>query len=208
MAMQPTIYQGDVLIKGNSDPATFGNGSLTVEGDLTVLGAQSNHQVETFIVKDNIIAIGEPPVVAGKDGGSIISRHIDDITNGPVIESGTAQAGSAATITLDPGANGASGFYNKWYIKITAGPGVGEKKLITGYVGASRIATVGSAWSVTPTAASSYELFNKARIGMIFDETNDEVAMIATVDDHTASNPTVSDYCDMHVGRIIQEIAQ
>jgi hypothetical protein len=209
-----TVFEGDVKIKPNVQPNTFGHGDLEVcrdviiRGDLTVQGEQSDHQVTTFIVEDNIIAVGQPPTGAGKDGGMMISRHIDDITAGKVAESGTAQSGTLNTITLTAGANGTDDHYNNWYIQVVAGPGTGEKKVITDYTGATTLATVDSDWSVTPTAASDYELYNKARIGMIWDETNDEAAFIGTTDDHNALNPIINTYCDLHVRRIIQEHAQ
>ncbi len=207
---QVTIFENDVKIKSSVQPSVYGKGDLEVEGDtlirgnLTVQGVQSDHQVDTFIVEDNIIAIGQPPTTAGTDGGALISRHIDDITSGKVAESGTAQGGASSTITLSLLANSTNGYYNNWYIKITAGPGTGEKKVITAYVGATRVATVESAWTVTPTAASTYNLYNKARIGFLWNETVDEAEIVGTVDNHTAENITVNAYCDLHVQRIIQ----
>ena len=207
---QVTIFENDVKIKSSVQPSVYGKGDLEIEGDtlirgnLTVQGIQSDHQVDTFIVEDNIIAIGQPPTTAGTDGGVLISRHIDDITSGKVAESGTAQGGAASTITLSLSANSANGYYNNWYIKITAGPGVGEKKVITAYVGATRVATVDSAWTVMPTAASTYNLYSKARIGFIWNETVDEAEIVGTVSVHTDENIVVNNYCDLHVQRVIQ----
>ena len=211
---QVTIFENDVKIKSSTQPSVYGKGDLEVEGDtllrgnLTVQGIQSDHQVDTFIVEDNIIAIGQPPITAGTDGGILISRHIDDITSGKVAESGTAQGGSASTITLSLLSNSTNGYYINWYIKITAGPGVGEKKVITAYNGATKIATIDSAWITIPTVASTYNLYSKARIGFIWNETVDEAEIVGTVDTHTAENITVNTYCDLHVQKIIQEQKQ
>lgn len=69
---------------------------------------------------------------------------------------GTAQAGAASTITLAAGSNTTNGFYNQQYVYINGGTGIGQRKRITGYVGATKVATVDSAWTTNPDAASTY----------------------------------------------------
>lgn len=45
-------------------------------------------------------------------------------------------------------------------IKIVAGPGLGQERTITGYNGATKVATINSAWTVRPTNKSVYSLGN------------------------------------------------
>ena len=208
MSSHPTVFKGNVHIQPNVDSAAFGDGSLTVEGDLLVKGVRSEHQVDIMVIEDNLTALNEPPQTPGRDGGIIISRHIDDFTTGPVAESGTAQGGSFTNITLDASANAADNYYNNWYIKITAGPAVGEIKEITDYIGATKIATVDTSWTVVPTAASTYELYNKLRVVAMFDESEKEFAIVATTDDHTVDVVDIKGYCNLHVGKIIQGVAE
>jgi hypothetical protein len=75
---------------------------------------------------------------------------------------GTAQGGGASTITLASGASSSNSVYsaanrNQW-IWITGGTGAGQVRRITGYVGATRVATVDVEWVTVPDATSTYEV--------------------------------------------------
>ncbi len=72
------------------------------------------------------------------------------------VDTGTAQGGGAASITLATSASGTDGAYVGMEVMITAGTGVGQSCTITAYAGATRIASVASAWSVVPDATSVY----------------------------------------------------
>ena len=74
----------------------------------------------------------------------------------PNTNSGTAQAGAASTITLASAASTTDDFYNGQKITLTGGTGSGQDAWITDYVGSTRVATVDSAWSVTPDATTTY----------------------------------------------------
>ena len=88
-------------------------------------------------------------------------EHIDVTAGGSGYRSdtGTAQAGSTSqTIVLKTGANTNDDYYNSMTVYISDGPGAGEMKTITDYTGSTRTATVDSAWTVTPTSTSVYEV--------------------------------------------------
>jgi hypothetical protein len=111
------------------------------------------------------------PPVGITAAASGIATHIvvNDGTNiygattfGPTSASGTAQAGAASTITLAATASAADGFYAGYGIRITAGPGVGQVRIISGYAGATRVATISNAWTTQPTSTSTYEIFGLA----------------------------------------------
>lgn len=70
----------------------------------------------------------------------------------------TAQAGAAATITLDAAASAVDDFYNNLIIGIVSGTGAGQGRLITDYVGATKVATVNTAWATNPDATSVFVL--------------------------------------------------
>jgi hypothetical protein len=59
---------------------------------------------------------------------------------------GLAQAGTATTITLDAGAAAVDDLYRYRYIDLIDGTGVGQRRLITQYVGSTKVATVNRAW--------------------------------------------------------------
>lgn len=83
----------------------------------------------------------------------------DDTSYYQVIQTatqGTAQGGGGATITLATSASSEDGAYNGMTITLTAGTGAGESGVIFSYDGASRTATLQTAWTTTPDATSVY----------------------------------------------------
>lgn len=77
-----------------------------------------------------------------------------------VVRANTAQAGAASTITLDASASASDDTYNGMGITITSGTGVDQVREITDYVGATKVATVDSAWSTQPDSSSVFEIGN------------------------------------------------
>lgn len=71
---------------------------------------------------------------------------------------GVAVAGGASTITLAVGASAVDGAYVPLRIRITGGTGNGQVRVITGYVGATKVATVTPAWVTPPDATSNYSI--------------------------------------------------
>lgn len=74
-------------------------------------------------------------------------------------ESGTAQAGGATTITLAADESAVDDAYNGKQIEITGGTGSGQVRIISDYVGSTKVATVSAAWDTNPDATSTYEIF-------------------------------------------------
>lgn len=85
------------------------------------------------------------------------------------IRSNTAQAGAASTITLDAAASATDSFYNKGLLVILSGTGAGQARWITGYVGATKVATVDSAWLTNPDATSVFGIIPKNLAGQLLD---------------------------------------
>jgi hypothetical protein len=75
-----------------------------------------------------------------------------------IITEGTAQAGTANTITLAAGESSVDDIYRGDRIVIFAGTGVAEHGIITSYNGTTKVATMSENWVVTPDATSEYEL--------------------------------------------------
>ena len=74
------------------------------------------------------------------------------------IRSATAQNGTANTITLDTSSDSLTSYYNEMQIEILSGTGSGQTKTISAYDGSTKIATVDSAWSVTPNSTSVFKI--------------------------------------------------
>lgn len=89
---------------------------------------------------------------------TIVSGLRYDKPRGTVFTTGTAQGGAPTTITLASGASSANARYNEAVVTITAGTGTGQSKVITDYVGSTRVATIDGTWSAAPDATSVYEI--------------------------------------------------
>jgi hypothetical protein len=77
----------------------------------------------------------------------------EDIISAPVL-SGTAQAGASTTITLASTASATDDIYKDSTIVL----GDGQERFITGYVGATKVATVHLPWASNPTSSTAYYL--------------------------------------------------
>ena len=77
---------------------------------------------------------------------------------------GTAQAGSAGSITLAAGASSTDDYYSGMVITLTGGTGDGSKGVITDYVGSTKVATVQkSTAAFTPDGTSTYSIESNVR---------------------------------------------
>jgi len=83
------------------------------------------------------------------------SFDFDDII---LTRQNTAQAGGASTVTLDAGASADNDTYNNLEIHIISGTGAGQSNTITDYVGSTKVATVGTAWTTQPDATSVFRI--------------------------------------------------
>lgn len=87
------------------------------------------------------------------------SGHVSAGTFGrlaQVIRDNTAQAGAAGTITLDASASASDDFYNNTIIQITGGTGAGQSRIISDYVGSTKVATVNGNWVTNPSSDSVF----------------------------------------------------
>ena len=77
------------------------------------------------------------------------------------IETGTAQAGGASTITLRAGASAVDNLFKDQAIFITGGTGAGQTNRITAYNGTTKICSTGTAWVTQPDNTSIYECLGR-----------------------------------------------
>jgi len=98
------------------------------------------------------------PLVADATNLNLSVEVLSQTEGGLVVQSGIAQSGGAATITLASSASSNDDVYNGLQISLTGGTGDGEALVITDYDGASRLATVASSWTMQPDATTRYEI--------------------------------------------------
>lgn len=75
------------------------------------------------------------------------------------IRTGTAQAGSSNSITLDASASATNDFYNGATIYLTGGTGAGQYAVITDYVGATKVASIVTTWRTDPDATTTFAIY-------------------------------------------------
>ena len=73
------------------------------------------------------------------------------------------QAGGASQATLDASASATDDYYNGDVLMLVGGTGVGQSRVITDYTGGTKVATVGSSWSVNPDSTTRYVIMPGAR---------------------------------------------
>ena len=74
------------------------------------------------------------------------------------LHSGTAQAGTATTITLAAGADGGDGIYNRNLIIIVGGTGAGQTRTIADYNNTTKVCIIDRNWRINPDATSEYQI--------------------------------------------------
>ena len=79
------------------------------------------------------------------------------------LDHGYAQAGAVGSITLKSDSSAINDFYKDCEVMITAGTGAEQQRLVTGYTGASQLATVSPNWKTAPDNTSIYHIKYAAR---------------------------------------------
>lgn len=94
--------------------------------------------------------------------GSVNGTVNVSLATGGYLESATpatAQGGSSNTITLTAGESAVNGFYVGAIVKLVGLTGQGQARVITAYVGSTKVATVAPAWATAPDNTTTYNLF-------------------------------------------------
>lgn len=123
-------------------------------GYITLTGDETNGSMIAVAAK---VASGPKPTLA-----TIYPRVL------PSIRTGTAQAGAASTITLDSGASAIDDFYVGCIVKTTGGTGGGggsgslgnQARVITDYVGSTKVATVEPSWETNPDSTTTFAILH------------------------------------------------
>jgi hypothetical protein len=96
--------------------------------------------------------------VGSKLSVSAVSGNVELTATNTHNTSGTAQAGSANTITLKSASSATNDIYVGMFIEITSGTGVGQSRLCEDYNGTTKVLEVHPAWTTAPDNTSQYEI--------------------------------------------------
>ena len=191
------------------------NDSLVVTGDLTVNGTTTTVNSTTVTIDDNLLLVNSGPT-GSRDGGFLVERYqtANDAGTGDVVSDTAAftdtlpdQSGASSTeVILSASASASDDFYNGWWIKVTSGSSSDQVRKIIDYVGASKTATLESAWtSQNPTDTDTVSLYNKPFVGSFYNESDDTWALAATASDPGASSVIIQDYINLHINNLTLE---
>ena len=120
---------------------------------------------------------------------TIVSNPRYDKPREKMFNTGTAQAGATASITLASGASASNSRYDNASIYIAGGTGAGQTRVIASYVGSTRIATVDLDWTTPPDNTSTYEVSAQAIYATAF---TDKPAFLRGFTDEGVFQTTVS----------------
>ena len=158
---QVTIRSGTLQAGSTSTTAKLDTGASTTNDlynrNLIVLtggtGAGQTRRIVDYVGSSRVATVDRPWAVTPDNTTTF------DLVAGSasvIVDEGTAQAADATHITLATTASASDDIYNGSVVAITGGTGAGQTREITDYVGATRVALVNAAWSVTPDATSVY----------------------------------------------------
>lgn len=214
-------------------PVTIGTPSsvTTILGDLYVRGNTSSVDQQVVTVDDNIIVVNNAPY-GTSDGGIAIKRYqaannsgVGDVVIDTPEESGTVQNGSTVlTIKLSSTSSNIDDYYNGWWIRILSGTGADQVRRIKSYNGATKIATIystseqsgvlnnprpveGMDFVTIPDTTSTYGLYPCHYVMNIWDESNNEFALICSSTNPSDPNnpsfePSIAHYSNLHINNL------
>lgn len=153
-----------VFVTGDNGTQAAGGGTVTHEGNgyhsYAPTQAETNYDHIAFTFTGTGAVTATVQVYTRFDANLTHSLGVA-VTNAD----GTATAGGATSITLAVGSSATDDFYNDNVIRIVGGTGAGQSRVVTDYVGSTRVATVGSAWVTNPDNTSQYVFEGNADVG-------------------------------------------
>lgn len=215
-------------------PVTIGTntGVTTILGDLYVRGNTSTVDQQVVTIDDNIIVLNNAPY-GTSDGGFAVKRYqpANDTSAGDVVidtpdVSGTVQSGNntATTVHLAASSSVVNDYYSGWWIRILSGTGAGQVRKIKSYNGTNKVAVVydtadqstllgnpqpveGMDFLTIPDNTSQYGLYPCHYVMNIWDESNNEFALVCSTSNPSDPNnpsfePSITHYSDLHINNL------
>jgi hypothetical protein len=179
-----------------------------IGGNLTVYGTQTQIVSQIVRIQDNLLVVNALPNT-GRDGGILFQRYqlendtgLGDVVQDTAFLTSYIVSANSTTITLPASVNSSNDFYNGCFIKITGGVGINQVRMITGYNGTTKTATLNTSLTTTPVANDTLSMYNRIYAAYYYSETSDNFVLGWTTDDPNSSNVTVSDYIGLQSGYI------
>jgi hypothetical protein len=204
------ISHGALMVQGGLSVYKNVNigGNTIIQGNLTVNGTTSSIESTNVNISDNVLVLNSGPD-GSKDAGLFIQRYQtdNDTALGDVVADTPSftdilpnQSGITSTqIKLSSGASSINNAYTNMWIKISSGFSINQVRLITNYVGATRIATISSPWTTQNPAMNDHvSIYNKPYVGMIYNETNNRFEFVSSLTDQNITTVSVTDHLPVY----------
>ncbi len=142
----------------------------------------------TILIGCYVPLVAYDPQDAVRMGMSALPNAAANATGGlaTIKRGGTAQAGASSSITLDAGASSSDDFYIGDVVQIISGTGAGQSRIVTDYVGSTKVATVDTAWTTNPSSDSVFVLIAQGIVGVTETDVA-EAVLDATASSHNTA---------------------
>jgi hypothetical protein len=137
----------------DTEQTNFARGSISMSAPI-INGGSAKVQIKTALMGSAAAGTTAPDIGVYFRGCAMSQTLLAaDVT-------GTAQAGAAGTMTLAAGASAVDNFYRGLVIETTGGTGGApvQRRVITGYVGSTKVASIYPNWTVTTDATTTYAI--------------------------------------------------
>lgn len=184
----------DVVVTAGAPVTTTLTGAH-VDWGFVEVDATNHPGLYKLDIADGVFAAGAWSVVVTVIGTGLDPTHIEYILrtynfntlySAVVARTGVATAGATRSITLDAGASAVNNYYIDDIVSIISGTGAGQSRRIKSYVGASKVATVQTAWGTNPAAGSVYVLIPGGKTAAVDSPQTAVVTTIATLASQTS----------------------
>jgi hypothetical protein len=225
LAVSKTVYTGNAVITTTTDSTDSSTGALqvkggagilgnvfieknlTINGDFTVNGTHNLINSTDIEIENNTMTLNGGPL-SSRDSGVFIKRYqtINDAGTGDVVTDTEyvsftlpSQSGMTSTqVKLPATASSSDDYYTNWYIKVSSGFSANQVRLVSGYVGSSRVATISTAWTdQNPTINDIVLLYDSPYVGFVFNEINKRFDLVSAVNDTYGSTITSTGYIQL-----------
>jgi hypothetical protein len=176
---------------------------LAVGGNLTVSGTTTTVNSTIVEITDNTLKLNSGPSGSNYDSGFVIERYqtSNDTSTGDVVADSaklisTLAGASTNTITLQNTASSVTNYYKGWWVKITSGSGNNQVRKIASYDGTTKVATLETNFTTTPSTSDSIELFNKTLSTFVWQESNNRFITAYAQQDMPSGQLQIIDYAD------------
>lgn len=183
----------------NSKKLNIGTTKTTITGDLQVDGTVTYINTEVLKVKDNLIVSNCGPDYV--DGGFAMRRSNAGVATDTAVRTAVLpdQTGASTTqVILDTGASAVDDAYKNMLIYVdTSG---GQYRIVTGYVGSTKVATVDVAWAGQPVQNDNYSVYNQVYASAVFHEASKQLQYLYLAGE--ASSTFTGAYVDGRMGKL------